>query len=253
MVRRYDTPWRGRLPPSFLRPSPSYRDLTGEHGPASGLLLTQIPRSGVGGARQVPYAAVMEGPAAGAWRTIRGVALALLCCTAPLVGENAYGVLHRGPHLFALTLAVAAIAVRMAGQQLTFPRVAAVLVVSHVAIHTLLSVTIERRVPGDPWTYRPNVPVPAIVPEGHAEVRIHAANLATILVVAALLYACESNVWIWFRIAALRLLAPVPCLILPPTPDAPVQRPVFELPAFVPRLVPEAPGRRRGPPSPVAA
>jgi len=195
----------------------------------------------------------MEGPAAGTWRTVRGVSLALLCCSVPLLGHNPYGALHRAPHLIALTLVVAAIGVRMAGRQLSYLRVATILVACHVVIHTLLAVTIERPVPGQVWTYRPEIPTPALVPSGDEDVQIHALNLAVTLTAAAVLCACESSLWTWFRISALRLLCRIPSLVRPLTPQPPGHRPVFEVPALVPCRLLKDPPRRRGPPEALAA
>ena len=196
----------------------------------------------------LPTLVVVDGPAAGAWRTARGAVLALLCCTVPLLGHNPYGALHRAPDLVALTLLVTAVGVRMAGRQLSYLRVAAVLVVSHVAVHTLLSLSVERPAPGQVWTYRPDAPVPDLVPDAQVEVRVHALNLAVTLAVAAALCALDASLWAWFRLVALRLLCriPDPCRCL--APERPSHRVVFEEPTRLTVRLLHAPQSRRGPP-----
>jgi hypothetical protein len=178
---------------------------------------------------------------------IRGVALALVCCGLPLYGHPGARDVDRGSAIGVVVLLLLGIGFRMAARQMSFLRLTALLVTGQLAMHALLEVTVERRVPGEIWTYHPHAPPLPWISDAPGAGRMLAMHLLLDLGVAAVLYGCECNVWAWFRIAALRMLAPAPPAAIPPTPEAPVLQPVDDAPSFPPLLWVSASGRR-GPP-----
>lgn len=183
---------------------------------------------------------------------LRGVALALVCCALPLYGHNGTRDVDRDSAIGIVILVLLGVGIRMADRQMSFLRLIGLLVTGQLAMHALLEVTIDRRVSGEVWTYHVHLPPLDWMSGAEGTARMLATHLLFDLMVAAILYGCECNVWAWFRLAALRVLSPPPVLAIPPTPDTPVLEPVYDAPAFPPLLWVSASGRR-GPPSPLTA
>ena len=144
------------------------------------------------------------------------------------------------------------VGIQMAARQLSFARVLGLVVAGQVIMHALTKVTVDRPVPGEFWTYHPHVPPQDWLSSPRSAASVLATHLLFDLVLAAVLYGCESSVWAWFRLAALRVLSPPPSFVIPLTPDTPVLVPVHDAPTFPPLLWASASGRRGPPRAPAA-
>ena len=194
----------------------------------------------------------MRGPGEGPWRVVRGIALALVCCGLPLFGHNLGRDLDRGAIIGLTILVLLGAGVLLAARQVSFLCLAGVLIAGQMLMHALLEVTVDRRVPGQVWTYHAHVPPLEWASGAQGAGRMLATHLVLDLLAAAVLYGFESNLWTWFRIAALRVLCPMPSPVLPLAPDVPVLPPLYDEPSYRPLLLVSASGRR-GPPGPQTA
>jgi hypothetical protein len=175
--------------------------------------------------------------------------MALVGCGLPMYGHDVVHTLDRGSAVGFTVRVLVAVGVRMATRKVSFPRLVGLVVAAQLAMHALLEVSIDRRVPGQVWTYHPHLPALDWVAGYEGTARMLASHLLIDLLVAAVLYGFETNVWAWFCLAALRLRVANPEPAPLPTPNRPVLRPVYAAPAFRPLLWVSASGRR-GPPLP---
>lgn len=196
--------------------------------------------------------ALVDAPGTGRWRLIRGAVLALVCCGLPLYGYSPDRVADRGPVIAVMALLACVLGVRVAASQVSFSGLTGAIVTGQLAMHGLLALTIDRPDPAEVWTYHPDLPRLEWLSGAHGTARMLASELLLDLVVAAVLYGCECSVWTWFRLAALRLLSPVPSLAPPLAPETPTVHPVCDTPAYRPLLLVSACGRRGPPVRPAA-
>jgi hypothetical protein len=125
-----------------------------------------------------------------------------------------------------------ALSMRLASRQASFVGLAGSLVSGQIAVHGALGLLGD----GRHW------PVEAFV--GHngspqwleslsgvnGTLAMVASHVLIALIAAVLLYGCESNLWAWFRIAALRLIRRILFFcVAPPPPKARVFRPAYRL------------------------
>ncbi len=189
----------------------------------------------------------MSGPGEGPCRVVRGATLALVCCGLPLLGHNPDRILNRGSIIGLMILVLVGVGLRLAVRQVSWLSLAGMIIAGQLAMHALLKVTVDRRDPEQVWTYHAHFPPVGWAFGAQGTARMLATHLVLDLLVAAVLYGFESNLWTWFRIAALRVLCPMPSPALPITPDTPTLPPVPDEPTFRPLLLVSASGRR-GPP-----
>lgn len=193
----------------------------------------------------------MCGPTTGRWRIQRGTTLGLVCAGLPLLGHD-FGGWDRAAAVAVLAALVLMLSIRLASQRLSFLVVSSIMIASQLAMHGLLSVTLDRPSAAEMLAYHAHFDASIWTSGTPYLLDRLAQNLLLTLAVVLLLCMLEHNVWTWFRVAALRLLGPVPCLPPPPPTEAPVPQPqdITAVPPSAP--TPRWHGRR-APPTPVAA
>ena len=177
--------------------------------------------------------------------------MTLVCCALPLYGHQAARSPDRDLAIVATVIVFLGVGLRLCTRQVSVPRLVGLLVLGQLAMHALLEVTIDRPVRTEVWTYHVHFPTFTWVSGSQGTARMLASHLLLDLLVASVLFGVESNVWTWFRLAALRLLTPPPEPVALPTPVTPVLQPVAFAPTFRPLLWVSASGRR-GPPALIA-
>lgn len=193
----------------------------------------------------------MHGPTEGPWRIRRGGTLGLVCATLPLLGHDVGSMEARAGFVAAVAFVLLAFCIRLASHRLSFPALAGVLVVSQMAIHAVLGVTVDAHTDGQVWTYHAHVAFINWASGAQQAGTSLASNLVVTLAAVLILYALERNIWTWFRVAAVRLLIPVPPIPLLPATDVPLARTDSDSP--IPQLAPIPRSRgRRAPPSELA-
>lgn len=175
----------------------------------------------------------------GRWRIRRGATLGLVCAGLPLLGHEVGG-WDRAAFMAVFALLLLKLGVRLASQRVSFLVLSGIMTASQMAVHTVLSVTLDRPSAVEVWTYHAHFDSSIWTSGTPYLIDRLAQNLLLTLVVVLVLYILESNVWTWFRVSALRLLVPVPSLPMLPHTEASVPRAddvkVPPRPAPAPRL-----------------
>jgi hypothetical protein len=142
-----------------------------------------------------------------------------------------------------------ALSMRLASRQASFVGLAGSLVSGQIAVHGTLGLLGDGR----------HGPVEAFV--GHngspqwleslsgvnGTLAMVASHVLIALIAAVLLYGCESNLWAWFRIAALRLIRRILFICVAPPPEARIFRPAYRLQVLRPVSVGLTCGQRAPP------
>lgn len=193
----------------------------------------------------------MCGPTTRRWRIRRGATLGLVCAGLPLLGHD-FGGWDRAAAVAILASLLLVLGIRLASQQLSFLVMSSIMIASQMAVHSLLSVTLDRPSAAEVWTYHAHFDTSIWTSGTPYLIDRLAQNLLLTLAVVLVLYALEHNVWTWFRVAALRLLRPSPSI--PPLfpAETPVARTDDVTAVPPPAPAPRAHGRR-APPLPTAA
>jgi hypothetical protein len=163
----------------------------------------------------------------------------LVCAGLPLLGHEVGG-WDRAAVMAVLALLLLKLGLRLASQRVSFLALASIMIASQMAVHGLLSVTLDRPSAVEVWTYHAHLDTSVWTSGTPYLVDRLVHNLLLTLAVVLVLYALERNIWTWFCVAALRLLMPIPHLPLLPPPEARVPQPdditAVPRPAPAPRL-----------------
>lgn len=170
----------------------------------------------------------------------------MVCAALPLLGHDVGG-WDRAAIMAVLALLLLRLGIRLASQQVSFLVLSSLMIASQLAVHVLLSVTLDRPSAGQVWTYHAHLDTRIWTSGTPYLIDRLAQNLLLTLAVVLVLYALERNVWTWFHIAALRLLILIPSVAPLPLSEASV--PQTDDVTAVPRPAP-APSvhGRRAPP-----
>ena len=178
--------------------------------------------------------------------------MTLVCCALPLFGHNAARSPDRALAIGVTVIVFFAVGLRLCTRQLSFPCLVGLLIVGQLAMHALLEVIVDRPVRAEVWTYHAHLTTLEWMSGSQGLARMLVSHILLDVLVASVLFGVESNVWTWFRLAALRLLVPLPEPALLPVVDTPTVQPVSSAPTFRPLLWVSASGRR-GPPAALIA
>jgi hypothetical protein len=167
-----------------------------------------------------------------------------------LLGHDFGGWDRAGVAVLATVLLV--LGVRLASRQLSFLVMSSIMIASQMAVHGILSVTLDRPSVAEVWTYHAHFDTSVWTSGTPYLLDRLAHNLLLTLAVLLVLYALELNIWTWFRVAALRLLRPIPSI--PPLfpAESPALR-VDDVTAVPPAAPDPRPHGRRAPPRVAAA
>jgi len=151
--------------------------------------------------------------------------------------------------VLALAAVMSTLGVRIAARPLSFPRLLGAMVGGQLASHAVLAVSVDGGNRASVTSYHAHAPVLGWLSGTNGTTRMILIHLVVAVVAAAALRACESSLWAWFCILAMRLFASGSMvtrpLVLPDRMDVhSVTREAPRRPAFLA----ESDLSRRGPP-----